>query len=63
MDATIEHFFNCPYCAEEISMILEMLYGSQRYIEDCQVCCQPIEIEYQVTSELALSSFVSSADN
>lgn len=29
-------------------MLLEELYGSQSYIEDCETCCNPIEISYQV---------------
>ena len=39
-----EHFFQCPYCWEEISMILESSVKQQTYIEDCEVCCNPIEI-------------------
>ncbi|RZS99827.1 CPXCG motif-containing cysteine-rich protein [Aquimarina brevivitae] len=39
-----EHFFQCPYCWEEISMLLDASVSSQRYIEDCEVCCNPIEI-------------------
>ena len=40
----IEHVFQCPYCWEEISMLLDESVSSQRYIEDCEVCCNPIEI-------------------
>ena len=39
-----EHFFQCPYCWEEISMLLDSSVSQQRYIEDCEVCCHPIEI-------------------
>jgi transcription elongation factor Elf1 len=39
-----EHFFQCPYCWEEISMLLDTSIGKQTYIEDCEVCCNPIEI-------------------
>ena len=38
-----EHFFQCPYCWEEISMLLDPSV-SQTYIEDCEVCCNPIEV-------------------
>jgi hypothetical protein len=48
MDFENETFFNCPYCGEQISMLLEELYGAQSYIEDCQVCCNPIQISYTV---------------
>ncbi|MEM7343771.1 MAG: CPXCG motif-containing cysteine-rich protein [Chloroflexota bacterium] len=43
-----EYFFNCPYCWEEISMLIDTSSGDQGYIEDCEVCCNPIEIKYQV---------------
>ncbi|MGD1946354.1 MAG: CPXCG motif-containing cysteine-rich protein [Croceivirga sp.] len=39
-----EHFFQCPYCWEEISMLLDGSITSQTYVEDCEVCCNPIEI-------------------
>lgn len=39
-----EHFFQCPYCWEEISMLLDVSVFSQKYIEDCEVCCNPIEL-------------------
>jgi hypothetical protein len=35
---------DCPYCGEEISILIDSSVGSQEYIEDCQVCCRPIEI-------------------
>ncbi|MEO1212819.1 MAG: CPXCG motif-containing cysteine-rich protein [Bacteroidota bacterium] len=43
----LEHFFNCPYCLADISMLLDPSVNSQTYIEDCEVCCNPIEITYQ----------------
>ncbi|MBO2544025.1 CPXCG motif-containing cysteine-rich protein [Salegentibacter agarivorans] len=39
-----EHFFQCPYCWEEISVLLDPSVSSQTYIEDCENCCNPIEI-------------------
>ncbi|MEM7381005.1 MAG: CPXCG motif-containing cysteine-rich protein [Bacteroidota bacterium] len=39
-----EHFFQCPYCWENISMLLDPSIGKQTYIEDCEICCNPIEI-------------------
>ncbi len=44
----LEHFFICPYCWQKISMILDISQETQVYIEDCEVCCNPIEIFYQV---------------
>jgi transcription elongation factor Elf1 len=41
-----EHFFDCPYCFSQISMILEVMSEKQEYIEDCEVCCRPIVVEF-----------------
>ncbi|PWJ38436.1 CPXCG motif-containing cysteine-rich protein [Sediminitomix flava] len=41
-----EYFFTCPYCWENISFILDLTVSSQTYIEDCEVCCNPIEVTY-----------------
>ncbi|TXD50705.1 MULTISPECIES: CPXCG motif-containing cysteine-rich protein [unclassified Polaribacter] len=40
----LEHFFQCPHCWEDISMILDTSVRHQTYIEDCEVCCNPIEV-------------------
>ena len=47
-----EHFFQCPYCWEEISMLLEPSNQEQQYVEDCEVCCRPIQIQYFFEEEL-----------
>jgi len=39
-----EHFFQCPYCWENISMVFDTGFRHQQYIEDCEVCCNPIEV-------------------
>ncbi|WP_100615177.1 CPXCG motif-containing cysteine-rich protein [Confluentibacter citreus] len=41
----IEHYFSCPYCWEPISMLLDSSVSKQTYIEDCEVCCNPIEVK------------------
>ena len=46
----MEHFFQCPYCWEEISMILDQSIQEQGYIEDCEVCCNPIELTPEFNS-------------
>jgi transcription elongation factor Elf1 len=49
----LEHFFTCPYCWESISMLLDKSVNRQTYIEDCEVCCNPIQITSQfINSEL-----------
>ena len=36
-------------------MILDLTIASQTYVEDCEVCCQPIEINYQAEDGLLVS--------
>lgn len=38
----------CPYCGESIDTVMDLSAGSFRYIEDCQVCCQPIDLAGEV---------------
>ena len=33
----------CPYCGESFETSLDASLGSQSYIEDCYVCCRPIQ--------------------
>jgi hypothetical protein len=44
----IEYFFHCPYCFEEISILVDPSERNQEYIEDCEVCCNPISFEIGV---------------
>jgi hypothetical protein len=46
-----EQFFNCPYCTQKISMLIDLSVPAQSYIEDCEICCRPIEISYQVSDD------------
>lgn len=52
----MEYFFTCPYCWERISMILESDEegGATDYVEDCEVCCRPIELKFQLEEEMVV---------
>ena len=47
----MEHFFTCPYCWERISMILDSYEEQSDYVEDCEVCCRPIEIKFSIIND------------
>jgi hypothetical protein len=34
----------CPFCGESITLLVDTSIGEQTYIEDCSVCCRPIQI-------------------
>lgn len=46
----------CPYCGETFSVTLDLSGGNQSFIEDCEVCCRPIEFSVSVTAEGELGS-------
>ena len=45
-----EYFFQCPHCWEQISMLIDTSQRKQTYIEDCEICCNPIQLS--VTTEV-----------
>lgn len=49
-----EHYFFCPHCWQEVSMLLDASV-SQIYIEDCEVCCNPIEVNVVFNNEELIS--------
>ncbi len=50
-DDVSEYYFNCPYCFSEISMLLDPSVAEQEYVEDCEVCCNPIAISFTIDVE------------
>ena len=48
----VEHSFTCPFCGEEISMVLDLSVHRHSYVEDCEVCCNPLEISYTVEDDV-----------
>ena len=39
---------DCPYCGETLEVLIDSSSGNQHYVEDCQVCCSPIELSVQI---------------
>jgi hypothetical protein len=35
---------HCPYCGESIELFVDDSVDHQQYVEDCQVCCRPIQV-------------------
>ena len=42
------HLVQCPYCGESFETQVDSSSGSATYVEDCQICCQPIEFSLEV---------------
>ena len=43
---------HCPYCGESIDLAFDAVAddsaGTQDYVEDCPVCCRPIQVRARV---------------
>ena len=41
--------FQCPYCWEQITVLVDTSIREQTYVEDCEVCCNPMELSVSCT--------------
>ena len=41
----------CPFCWETLTILLDLSLPEQDYIEDCQVCCQPWQVDVRIDVE------------
>ena len=44
-------FAHCPYCGEPLELLIDPSVEAQQYIEDCEVCCRPINVNALVHSD------------
>ena len=51
MNLLQENTISCPYCGEIITILVDGSVEEQQYIEDCQVCCRPINIRVTVSAD------------
>lgn len=52
-----EQNLQCPYCSQAITVLLDTgIDGFCNIVDDCEVCCRPIEINYCVQDN-EISSF------
>ncbi|ACV27132.1 CPXCG motif-containing cysteine-rich protein [Kangiella koreensis] len=59
----IESTIYCPYCGEPQTILIDPSIMQQSYIEDCQICCRPIEFQVQVSADGEDVSIVTGTDN
>ena len=41
----------CPYCGEPVELVIDASAGAQRHVEDCTVCCRPMEVAVEVGAD------------
>jgi len=39
----------CPYCGELFDIVVDCSVQHQCYIEDCEVCCRPINMDVTIS--------------
>jgi hypothetical protein len=47
----LEVAVQCPYCWEEITLLIDASIEMQEYVEDCEVCCRPIDFVVEVDEQ------------
>ncbi len=47
----IDKHIRCPYCGETFEADIDLSAGTQEYIEDCYVCCQPISFRMLIDAD------------
>ena len=48
MNKLDSHKVHCPYCGEIIELVIDCSIDQQNYIEDCEVCCCPIDVDVSI---------------
>lgn len=62
MDPSESAQVDCPYCGELLEITVDTSVSQQDYIEDCQVCCKPIQFRIRVSADGQPSIDVRSED-
>jgi hypothetical protein len=52
----------CPFCGEPFEALVDASAGAADYVEDCPVCCRPIEMRLQVGDDGAVDGLEAGRD-
>lgn len=63
MNQLEERQIECPYCGETLDILIDGSVDQQNYIEDCQVCCRPINFDVTLNHNGEISITVSHEDD
>ncbi|MDQ2659177.1 MAG: CPXCG motif-containing cysteine-rich protein [Verrucomicrobiota bacterium] len=44
MDLAVETDVACPHCGESFPLLIDTSIAEQSLVEDCSVCCRPINL-------------------
>lgn len=46
----------CPWCGERLDVRVDVTAGEREYVDDCEVCCRPMELAVELDERGALAS-------
>ncbi len=47
----LEVSVQCPYCWERFTILVDGSVEAQDYVEDCEICCRPIDFAVRITED------------
>jgi len=53
----------CPYCWEQIEVVVDCSVDEQEYTEDCSVCCRPIIVSVIIAEGEVISITAQTEDD
>ena len=51
MNRLASKYITCPYCGENFELIIDCSIPEQDYIEDCEICCRPINFSVYINGD------------
>lgn len=50
----------CPWCGETFELVIDTSQGDQQMVEDCTVCCRPMQLQINCEPGEVISVDISS---
>jgi hypothetical protein len=56
-------FVYCPFCGEKFEAVIDASFGDADYVEDCPVCCRPINMHLHTDENGEIDDFSADRDD
>jgi hypothetical protein len=51
LNRLLEVRVQCPYCWERFELLVDASVEQQEYVEDCEICCRPIDFSIDIDAD------------
>lgn len=51
LNRVLEVEVQCPYCWESFVLLVDASVEEQEYVEDCEICCRPIDFSVSIDEQ------------